>query len=103
MYVEVKPSTQKAKKLMAIFYDNKNVKLKTTHFGSFGYEDYTIHKDDSRKQRYISRHKNNENWNDYTSAGCLSRYILWNKTTLNESIKDYCRMFKLSLKIKNKV
>ena len=26
-------------------------------FGAYGYSDYTIHKDEKRKQRYISRHK----------------------------------------------
>ena len=31
-------------------------------FGAYGYSDYTIHKDEKRKLRYISRHKNNENW-----------------------------------------
>jgi hypothetical protein len=33
--------------------------------------------------------------NDYMSAGSLSRYILWNKKPLRESIADYKRRFNL--------
>jgi len=98
MQVEIKESSRKDKKLMAIFYDANNFKVKTTHFGAVGYEDYTIHKDSVRKERYIQRHKCNENWNDPMSAGCLSRFILWNKLTLNGSITDYCKKFKLKIK-----
>ncbi len=32
------------------------------YLGASGYSDFTIHKDEHRKQRYIDRHKNNENW-----------------------------------------
>ncbi len=30
-------------------------------FGAVRYSDFTKHKDEDRKQRYINRHKNNEN------------------------------------------
>tara|TARA_R110002020_G_scaffold283026_1_gene498764 strand:+ start:657 stop:1007 length:351 start_codon:yes stop_codon:yes gene_type:complete len=86
------------KKMKAVFY-NKDKKIKTTHFGAKGMSDYTIHKDDKRKERYLARHnpKNTkENWNDPMTAGALSRYILWNKKTLKDSINDYKRRFKLS-------
>ena len=61
---------------------------KTINFGAEGYSDYTIHKDDERKNRYIQRHKARENWNNRNSAGFWSRWILWNKKTLTASIKD---------------
>lgn len=95
MYVDIKKSTNKEKKLMAIFYNNEKQKIKTTHFGASGYSDFTQHKDEERKQRYLERHKKNEDWDDYTSAGSLSRYILWNKPTLKASIEDYKKRFKL--------
>ena len=95
-YVKIKKSDIKGKKYTAIFYDNDNKKIKTSQFGSAGMSDYTIHRDDQRKQRYLDRHRANENWNDYMSAGALSRWILWNKRTLQESIKDYKRKFNLS-------
>ena len=64
-------------------------------FLSAGASDMTQHRDPIRKQRYIDRHKKNENWNDYMSAGSLSRWILWNKTTLQASISDYKSKFNL--------
>ena len=94
MKVEIKPSTSKNKKYTAIFYDNSK-KVKTTHFGSAGMSDYTIHKDPERKQRYLDRHRARENWNDKFSAGALSKWILWNKTTLSASIADYKNRFNL--------
>ena len=95
MKVEIKPSTNQDKKLMAIFYDEGR-KVKTTHFGAKGMSDYTIHKDDERKERYLNRHRKRENWDDYMTAGSLSRWILWNKPTLASSISDYKRRFKLT-------
>jgi type III secretory pathway component EscR len=95
MYVNIKKSTNKEKKLMAVFFNNEKQQIKTTHFGASGYSDFTKHKDEERKKRYLERHKKNENWNDYTSAGSLSRYILWNKPTLKASIDDYKKRFKL--------
>jgi hypothetical protein len=94
MKVIIKKSTKKDKKLMAIF-TGPNFK-KTTHFGAAGYSDYTTHRDPERKQRYLNRHRKNETWNDPMTAGSLSRWILWNKTSLKESITDYRRRFKLT-------
>ncbi len=95
MYVNITKSTRTGKKMMAIFYDETKKKVKTTHFGASGYESYTDHQDLQRKMNYLERHEKKENWNDYKSAGSLSRWILWNKVSLNESIKDYMRRFKL--------
>jgi hypothetical protein len=95
MKVEIKPSTQKTKKLMAIFYDDNGKKIKTVHFGAKGMSDFTIHKDKERKERYLDRHRKRENWNAPMTAGALSRWILWNKPTLQGSIRDYKKRFKL--------
>jgi hypothetical protein len=43
MYVSITKSTRQGKKMVAIFYDEAKKKLKTTHFGAVGYEDYTGH------------------------------------------------------------
>jgi len=95
MRVEIKPSTSKGKKYMAIFYTGDK-KVKTVHFGSAGMSDFTKHGDEERKQRYLDRHRKNENWNDKFSAGSLARWILWNKKTLSASIADYKKRFGLS-------
>lgn len=94
MKVVIKKSTQPKKKYMAVFTENGK-KVKTTHFGSAGMSDFTKHKDEERKKRYLDRHRKNENWNDKFSAGALSRWITWNKPTLRASIADYKRRFKL--------
>jgi hypothetical protein len=97
MEVQIKPSALKNKKYTAIFYKDGK-KIKTTHFGAEGMSDYTIHKDDERKKRYLDRHKKNENWNNPMTAGALSKYILWNKPTLQASINSYLKTFKLKTK-----
>lgn len=94
VYVQLLKSDQAGKKYKAIFYDEARKKIKTTQFGATGYSDYTKHKDEERKQRYLDRHKN-ENWSDYKSAGSLARYILWNKPSVSASYNDYLKKFNL--------
>jgi hypothetical protein len=91
----IKKDTDGKHKLVATFINKNNGKKKTTHFGAKGYTDFTKSKDEEKKQLYINRHKKRENWQDPTTAGALSRYILWNKTTLKKSIDDYKKHFKL--------
>ena len=50
-------STRLGKKFMVITPSGKVV-----HFGAKGYSDFTKHKNEERKQRYISRHQKNETW-----------------------------------------
>lgn len=92
--VKIKKSNNKGKKLVAEFIYSDGTKSKT-HFGASGYSDYTKHKDSERKERYLARHEVNEDWNNPTSAGALSRWVLWNKPDLEESIEDYERRFNL--------
>lgn len=107
--VSIKKSTRKGKKMMAVFTGKCLCKLegkkegscggtftkKTTHFGAEGMSDFTKHKDDERKARYDARHKKRENWNNPMTAGALSKWILWNKPTKRESIKDFKKRFNL--------
>jgi len=78
------------KKYRAIFDNGKH-----TDFGASGYDDFTISHNEVKKKAYIARHKVNENWKDPYSSGCLSRYILWNKKSLSESIADYKKRFNM--------
>jgi hypothetical protein len=86
--LSIRPSDRADKKYMARFDDGT-----TTHFGAKGMSDFTKHRDEERKDRYIARHRANENWNDPKSAGALARFVLWNKPTLRASIEDYKRRF----------
>ena len=96
MEIVLTRSKKKDKKYDAVI-DGKN----TISFGQAGASDFTKHKDVERKERYITRHKNNENWNDPKSAGFYAKNILWNKPTLKASIEDTNRRFKnIHIKLK---
>ena len=71
------------KKWTAIFPNGKKVS-----FGASGYEDYTTHGDAERKERYLKRHKKNEDWSDPYTAGFWSRWLLWSKPSMKEAIKE---------------
>lgn len=77
-----------------------NGKKKTVQFGAKGYSDFTKHKDEERKKRYDSRHKVRENWgkSGIETAGFWSKWILWNKPTLGDSILDTSKKFGITIK-----
>ena len=79
------------KKYYIITNDNKKV-----YFGAAGYSDFTIHKDEERKLRYIKRHIN-ENWtkSGINSAGFWSRWLLWNLPTITASYQDIKKRFNI--------
>jgi hypothetical protein len=58
------------------------------YFGDSRYEDFTTHKDEERKQRYIARHKKNENFYDINSPSFWSRFYLWEKPTKKEAYEN---------------
>ncbi len=97
MKATLKKSRNIKYKFTAIF-DLGNGKKKKVNFGAKGYKDFTTHKDVERKRRYLLRHKKKEDWTDPLTAGALSRFLLWNKTTIEASIKDYKKRFGISIK-----
>jgi hypothetical protein len=92
--ISIQPSTRKDKKLVALF-DLGDEKFKAVHFGAKGYSDFPTHKNEDRKELYLKRHSVNEDWTDPLKPGTLSRYVLWNKPSLDASISDYKRRFRL--------
>ena len=97
MKLSIEKGTAKNKKWKAIFYDEKGKKIKTTQFGDNRYEDYTQHKDKSRRDKYRSRHKKDLEKGNYMNAGYLSYYLLWGpSTSIKENIKKYKTRFKLT-------
>jgi hypothetical protein len=87
-------SNRKNKKYMVTTADGKVI-----HFGGAGYDDYTTHKDEKRKVRYLSRTASQPQ-DDITSAAFWALNLLWNKQTINESIKDIEK--KYGIKIQRK-
>ena len=97
MKLVIEKGTAKNKKWKAIFYDEKDKKIKTTQFGDNRYLDYTQHKDKSRRDKYRSRHRKDLEKGNYMSAGYLSYYLLWGpSTSIKENIKKYKTRFKLT-------
>jgi hypothetical protein len=72
---------------------------KKISFGQLGYEDYTTHKDRKRKQLYLKRNFPRQDWTakGIDTAGFWARHLLWNLTTIDESIKSIERMFGIDI------
>jgi hypothetical protein len=92
--IKIIPSAKAEKKYDAVFQTDKG-RTKTVSFGAKGMSDFTIHKDETRKQNYLARHAPREDWTKPDSAGALSRFILWNKPTFTASLADYRSRFNL--------
>lgn len=93
-FLGIKKSDHPDKKYYAEF--ESEGRTRKTYFGAKGMKDFTTFSPverEERKRRYLARHRANENWNDPESAGALSRWILWNKPTVRESVKDYMKRF----------
>ena len=94
MSYKLEISSRKQKKLMVTLPNGSKV-----HFGATGFSDMTQHGDVKRRDRYISRHKKRENWNKsgIGTAGFWARWMLWNKNTLEDSIKNTEKKFNITI------
>lgn len=96
MKVIIKKSTRSGKKMMAEFFEGDR-KIKTTHFGDINYQHYTGgHLNELRRRNYVDRHRANEDFSNYMSAGSLSLYILWTEKTIEKAIANYKKKFNLT-------
>jgi hypothetical protein len=92
--LSVRPAHDGVHKYTAVF-EKEDGRTKTTHFGASGMSDYTIHKDAERRQRYLDRHRG-ENWDDPTTAGSLSKHLLWgDSTSFRENLRNFKNKFHL--------
>ena len=91
----IRKSHKKEKKFDAVFiYPDGHEKV--VPFGQKGYSDFTKHKDTRRRALYLKRHSGmGEHWNKPDTPGALSKWILWNKPSFKESVKDFKRRFNL--------
>ena len=79
-------------KWLAIFNDGK-----TTKFGAYGMNDYTLTGDKEARRLYRVRHLKDLNTNDPQRAGYLSYYILWGESTnINTNVKSFNKKFTAS-------
>ena len=73
---------------------------KRVYFGAAGMNDYTTFpalEREERKNRYIQRHRANEDWSasGIETAGFWAKHILWNQPTISESLRDTKIRFRL--------
>jgi hypothetical protein len=91
----VRKSHKPEKKWDAVFITDKG-REKVVPFGAAGMSDFTKHKDKTRRARYLKRHAGmGEDWRKPDTPGALSRWILWNKETFRESVRDFKKRFNL--------
>ena len=90
MDITITKSKNKDKKFDAIINGKKRIS-----FGQAGASDFTKHKDEDRKQRYIDRHSNEDHTKkNIASPAYMSRWITWNKPTIEASISDLNKKYK---------
>jgi len=101
MNAVLQASLSKKKKYRMVFTTKTGNALGYTDFGFKGMSDFSLHKDEERKNRFLTRFRRliEKNKDDPTSAMTLSTYILWNRKTIKESFKDYLKHFGLHGKI----
>lgn len=100
--MNIQKSPKSDKKLKATFCkcekknECKGANHKTVHFGSQGSSTYLDNKNEKTKDAYLARHRVNEDWSKPTTAGSLSRWLLWGPTTsLSQNISKFKTKFKL--------
>jgi Holliday junction resolvasome RuvABC ATP-dependent DNA helicase subunit len=96
-YSRLTDSPRVGKKKRMIFYDKDKILVSYTDFGADGMSDFTIHKDEDRKDRWLNRFNKliNKYKSDPTKATTLSHMIFWNRDTLEDSYKNYLNKFNL--------
>ena len=76
---------------------SKWVDIAKLKFGNINYQDYTQHHNRERKMRYINRHAPREDWEDLSTKGFWSRWLLWNQPTIEDSIDDINNRFNIRI------
>jgi hypothetical protein len=111
--VRITKSPNKLKKFRAEFTNPQTKRTNTIDFGQAGASDYTIHKDKQRMLRYLHRHTNDkdwknlkeiyflrsskEDWNNPTTAGFWSRWLLWSQPSLLSSKRCIEKLFPIRI------
>ena len=80
--VLISKSNKGDKRLVAQFPTKK------VHFGSKDGSTFVDHRNTKTKKAWEARHRVNEDWRDWDSAGALAKHILWNKTNMKASVAD---------------
>ena len=90
MEIVISKSTRAGKKYQAVSNG------KVVHFGARGYTDFTRGASPERRERYIKRHKKNEDWSrsNLMSAGFMARHVLWEEPTVRGAVQKLNQKYK---------
>ena len=103
--LSIKKSTNKKYKLQVELYNTETKRIKRIQFGANGMMDFTLYNKEhgeqianKHKKLYLIRHQKNEDWtkSGIETRGFWSRWLLWSKKTLEESIKYILKKFNLN-------
>lgn len=96
------PSDRSYKKWMIAYFNDEGKRAgPVIHFGDSGYQDYTQHKDASRKDRYHIRHAKDST--RFNTPGELSRVILWSAPSIEQGIKNYEEKYNIQIILRKTV
>jgi hypothetical protein len=95
-FITMKEANDGKHKYVVTLLNKKTGRENNIKFGAFGMSDYTISKNVKQKTLYETRHIVREDWTDPRTAGFWAKWILWNKPTIDESLKSTIRQFKLN-------
>jgi hypothetical protein len=96
MKFTLEPATDATHKWVGVFTDETTKDERRIPFGAKGMSDYTLNKNPLRRQSYLSRHRSREDWTNPMTAGGLSRWILWESTSIQDAVRKFKRRFSLS-------
>ena len=96
-FISLKKADDGIHKYVVSLLNEETGRINNIKFGAFGMNDYTLTGDISAKERYEARHASREDWtkNGVLTKGFWSKWILWNKESIDASLKDTIRRFKL--------
>ena len=92
-FISLEKSNKPNKKLVIKFSEPN----KTIHFGSKYSSTYLDHHDQHKRSNYLKRHMVNEDWENPTSRGALSMWLLWGQTTdLETNLINFLNHFEIN-------
>jgi hypothetical protein len=102
-FISLVKSTDKTHKYEVTLYNEETKRNKTIKFGKSGMNDYTLlyPKDkaeaNKHKENYLKRHEAREDWTEsgLGTSGFWARHLLWNKPTIEASLKNIKSVYKL--------
>lgn len=92
--IKIQRTPNENKEFKAVF--DVNGRTKITRFGTSS--NFVLNPNKTLRDRtnYIKRHQVNEDFNDPTSAGALSRFVLWGDSrSLKKNISAFKKRFRL--------